>query len=192
MFKIEVVQPDQQYIPEIGDVLWGAAADWAAPKNGEEPDPMRVAGLKLNEVDIDNIQFEIIPLNVIHPNPFVSLRWLGIDTNYFSNSAHNDPYTGARVYGVVPCALLTNNPKQYEPTLKESSCPFPDMVLDTDFIRSICGDILEISEVQLLYMGSGYTQGCSHFDGIKQRKTAKLKLSNNDWLFVYFWEWFNK
>mgnify|MGYP003974326559 FL=1 len=53
-------------------------------------------------------------------------------------------------------------------------------------------DIFKLSEIQEQMMGSGYTYGCNMNDGGHARIPAKVKLSNGDWLFVWFWEWYNK
>jgi hypothetical protein len=53
-------------------------------------------------------------------------------------------------------------------------------------------DIFELSNIQKLMMGSGYTYGCSMHDGDNARVPLKVKMSNGDWLFVWVWEWYNK
>lgn len=190
---ITVVQPDKPYKPEIGDVLWGAASNWAAPRGNEKPCPMRVSGLMLNELDgyTSTDEWTTFPLNVLTPNPFTALKWLGIDCGYFNNTLHNDPYTLNSVYGIVPSALITTDIHKYEEGIR-ANAPFPDLALDIEFVEDTMPFNGEIPFIQSLLMGSGYTSGCNHFDGSHKREMAKVKLSNDDWLLVYFWEWYNK
>lgn len=192
---ITIVEPEEQYVPKIGDVLWGAVADWAKPPEGEEPDPMRVAGLMLNVLDGNEVdEWQVIPLGLANPNTISVVEAFGIDHKWFLNAVHKDPYTGYQTYGIVPVALLTDDPKKYEESVLKAPCiPFPYLALDAGFHRGMQKNfLLDIHDVAKLLMGSGYSEGCNHLDGSRQQKFAKLKLSNGDWLYVAFWEWFNK
>jgi hypothetical protein len=211
---ITIVEPDEQYVP-IGDVLWGAAADWAAPRDIDEPDPMRVAGLTLNVLNGKEAEeHQVIPLGIANPNTISAVGAFGIDHMWFLKAGHKDPYTRYRVYGIVPVALLTDDPKKYEESVQQSPLvPFPDLVLDAKWHKEMqkdqlldIGDIaellmgtgfkegclLDVGVIAKCLMGSGYSGGCNHLDGSRQRNFAKLKLSNGDWLYVAFWEWYNK
>lgn len=189
---IKVVDPDKQYEPD-GDVLWGAAADWSAPRNDEPPDSMRVCGLQLNALDGHEHETDIIFFDTVHPNPFRALRYMGIDRKWFDGVRHKDPYTEQDVYGVVPVAVLTDDPEKYRKSLT-GNIPFVDLALDSDFCKGQRSEDehFVLSDIKRLFLGSGYTYGCSIFDGGGHLESAKLKLSNGDWLYVWFWEWYNK
>ena len=185
---ITIVEPEELYVPKIGDVLWGTAAD-------EEPDPMRIAGLHLNVLNGKEVEEnQVIPLGIANPNTISAVEAFGIDHKWFLKAVHKDPYTGYQVYGIVPVALLTDDPKKYEESVLKAPCmPFPHLALDAGFHRDMYkNSLLDIRDVAKLLMGSGYSEGCSHLDGSRGRKFAKLKLSNGDWLYVAFWEWCNK
>lgn len=191
---ITIQPPDKQYVPEIGDVLWGAAADWAAPEPPDhEASPMRIAGLSLNALDGNEKDSKILYLTYVNPNPIEAIKYFDIDHKWFLQSVHKDPYTGYQAYGIVPVAILTDDPNKYKDAIEENHPPFPDMAIDADFQMEMMDDrILTICEVGEIIMGTGYSYGCNHFDGSKKRVYAKLKLSNDDWLYVAFWEWYNK
>lgn len=204
---IEIVKPEKQYVPKIGDVLWGAAADWAKPDDPDwESKPeyqQRKSGLSLNVLDgtefTDN---EILLMTHVHPNPIKALERLEIDTRFFC--PHTDPYTEYKVYSIIPTAVLTDRVRKYEPKLKH--LPFLDLTMDQDFVKDhYKGELLEknwkrpaiqeiftLTPIQEQMMGSGYNCGCNMNDGDKSCLPAKVKLSNDDWLFVWFWEWYNK
>lgn len=204
---IEIVKPEKQYIPEIGDVLWGAAADWSEPDDPNwENDPdyqERKSGLSLNVLDGNEFKNnQIILMAHIHPNPIKALQRLDIDIRFFCQ--HTDPYTDYSVYGIIPTAILTNDVGKYEPKLK--GLPFLDLILDQEFVkhqhkgkwveknwqRPGFQEIFSLSKIQKQMMGSGYNSGCLMNDGDNSCLPAKVKLSNDDWLFVWFWEWYNK
>lgn len=202
---ITIEPPEERYVPKIGDVLWGAGADWAEPeqKIGEYVrDPMRDAALTLNAItgkeliDYSPTPFGkngIIPLCSAYPNTIKALRYFLIDHTWFEKAAHEDPYLDHKVYGIVPVAILLKSISEYEATVRDSGLPFPELVLDLEWNREQFGEeLLRIPRMGKLLMGSGYNQGCCHNDGSFERKYAKLKLSNGDWLYVAFWEWFNK
>jgi hypothetical protein len=190
---ITIVKPDKLYKPDLGDVLWGAAADWAAPSPEDDPDPMRVCGLQLNVAEPDDAEHKVVFLSVVNPNPFRAARALGIDIEWFAGVRHTDPYTEQPVYGVVPTALLTNDTKKYRNNLL-GKVPYIDLALDSDYWKEMRRGVefLEPSDIARLFLGSGYSEGCSIHDGGHELKPAKLKLSNGDWLYVWFWEWYNK
>lgn len=156
---------------------------------------MRVAGLALNVLDGDEVEkWKVIPLGIANPNTISAVGAFGIDNKWFLNTEHRDPYTGYRAHGIVPVALLTDDPEKYRESVQASTVvPFPNLVLDADWHREMQKDtLLDIHPVAELLMGSGYCSGCNHLDGGHKRKFAKLKLSNGDWLYVAFWEWYNK
>jgi len=189
---IQIMEPDELYVPDIGDVLWGAASDWATPPEGEPSEPLRRAGLMLNKLDGTEEDNQILVLGHIKGNTIEAAKYCGINTEYFRLVQHQDPELPFMVYGVVPIAILTDDTKNYSEAIR--GLPFADLILDFDWHKEMNGTakLLEINRITEMLMGSGYSYGCSTNDGGCQRKYAKLKLSNGDWLYVAFWEWYNK
>jgi hypothetical protein len=190
MNTIQIIEPKELYKPAIGDVLWGAAADWSScnPK-----DPMRIAGRSLNVLDGHEIESEIIYLPCIAPNFIAALKTLNIDSQFFIDISHEEPYTGFRVFPIAAIAVLTDNTGKYRETLESWGRCDCGYALDSEWHKQMHKErVLDISEITRLMMGTGYTCGCSINDGSRKIKPAKLLLSNNDWLYVNFWEWYNK
>lgn len=205
---IEILEPEEQYIPKIGEVLWGAAADWSDPKrhgNDDDPCQERVSGLKFNVLDGSEFQNQILCLLYLDPNPIKAAKKMDVDISFFCK--HKDPYTDCEVYGIVPVAVLSDNIHKYKGLFWEGDAnPLP---LDVDFVKESYGkrtfemryrgsrdfeinEIFKLTPIQTLVMGSGYSYGCSFNDGNHSCLPAKVKMSNGDWLFVWFWEWYNK
>lgn len=190
---VTILDPERRYKPRIGDVLWGAAADWSAPEKGEKADPMRICGLQLNVVDGKEDKSLVIPTRSVDPHPFVALRYLGINPDWFEGAKHKDPFTGCTVYGVIPVAVITSDNQIYKESLEKNGHLFADIILDSEYLKEQYGsELLQLSEIARLFLGSGYSEGCRINDGHNSLQPAKLKLSNGDWLYVWFWEWYNK
>ena len=202
---ITFVDPENQYKPSCGDVLWGAAADWAKPSRGQKPEQERISGLKLNQLEGNEFDNEILLVCHVDPNPMKAMDVLGIDKEFFC--PRKDSYTGFEgVFGIIPTAVLSNDVNKYK-LLCKPYLPFLDLAFDQDFVKETCAgggrmlsgksdesyaDIFELSDIQNLMMGRGYTYGCSMHDGHGSKIPAKVKMSNGDWLFVWVWEWYNK
>lgn len=216
---ITFVDPEKQYKPDCGDLLWGAASDWAKPHGDEAPCQQRVSGLKLNVLDgtefTDN---EILLVSHVNANPMKAMETLEIDQDFFCPI--KDPYTGYNVFGIMPVAVLhkgwglANTYRERCEALDDRGCRkvnFIDLAFDQDFVKETIGgggkghrmvkknhhhpafaDIFELGDIAKLMMGSGYTYGCSMNDGSHARIPVKVKMSNGDWLFVWVWEWYNK
>jgi hypothetical protein len=191
---ITFLPPEKLYVPEHGDILWGAPSDWAAPPEGEEPCPMRKAGLLLNVLDGDEFEKnQILKLGMINPNTLKAARACGIITEVFDWAYHQDPYLPWNTWGMVPIAILSDNIEKYRSTLQEMAVAFLDLVMDHKWNKEMHKeDLLKIGEITEHLMGSGYSHGCSVNDGHRRRVYAKLKMSNGDWLYVAVWEWYNK
>ena len=184
---ITIIEPVKKYEPKIGDILWGACADWSAPQVGDKPDPMRDAGLKINALDGKEFESQIIPLYNLSMDPLEALIPLSIDKAFFENVRHIDPYTGFQVYGIMPSAVLTDDTQKYN----NLNVWNKDIVLDSDWNKRN-KECLGLQLVGTHLMGTGFTYGCQASDGNCTLEQGKLQLSNGDWLFVYFWLWFNK
>lgn len=207
---IEFLDPEERYVAKIGDVLWGTTSDWAKPREeGWEQNPEyqeRVSGLKLNVLDgTEFTNNQILMICCVHPNPIRAAEILGLNTEFFCG--HKDPYTGAAVYAIIPTAILTDDIHKYADCLQ--GVPFPELALDSEFAKDMNGkqtfkprpfrvdeqeinEIFKLTHIQSLMSGSGYTFGCLQNDGHHYQLPAKVKMDNGDWLFVWFWEWYNK
>lgn len=190
---IKIVEPEKQYIPKIGDVLWGAATDWAKPEKDEDTSQERISGLKLNALDGTEADGELLLACHIAANPITAMKIIGFDPAVFC--PYEDFYTKNTAFGIIPTAIISDDVKKYLPSLKKSIA-FPDLAIDQEFIKNSYQDdlysVFELTEIQTLVMGSGYTYGYVMGDGNNGCVPAKFKLSNGDWLFVWVWEWYNK
>ena len=178
---IRILPPDKPYTTKFGDPIWG---------------DHRFSRM-LNELGGDRCdllaEHDVFPITVTSIHPVKALRFFGIDDTWFQTATHKDPCTEQQVYSVVPIALLTKNPEQYREVIEEN-CHSTDIshIMDVEWHNRQGEDILDLPRIGVLLMGSGYTYGCSFRDGHSEVQFAKLKLSNGDWLYVAFWEWYNK
>jgi len=194
---MKIVEPDNLYVPDIGDVLWGAGADWSAPEPGEPISIERRAALSLNVLDGTEFDNEILLTSNVRAHSIKVMAAMGLDTKWFF--PYRDGYTGFKVYGIMPVAVLSDNISKYKEQLKLS-----DYALDNEWTKHNAElvpksynkpaymDIFELTKVQKHLMGTGFTYVCSGYDGSNSCIPAKMKLDNGDWLFVWFWEWYNK
>jgi len=205
---IHVVAADEKYTPEIGSILWGADHyDNEMPIQVPIP-PMCLAASQINKLDDYEKQHfglpadllteeghgdgQMIVLATVHNNPLTAIRILGIDNEWFEGASYVCPYTNYKFYGVVPNTLFTKDASKYiEPLSHVHGEHTIEMILDTDWWMRQHRP-MERSKFENLLLGSGYTYGCSINDGNGRPQPAKIKLNNDDWLFVHFWEWYNK
>lgn len=178
---ITVQNPDTQHIP-TGEILWGHTLK---------------TKLFLNKLDGYEGKFEeqiVFDLTTICFNPIDALSYMDISTNFFDTSKFSDLYTGYSSRGIVPIAILTDDIMKYKPSLQRNRVPFLDLILDREWHKDRLGDELlpELSKVGSILLGTGYMHGCSINDGHPELQKARLKLSNGDWIYVAFWEWYNK
>ena len=103
-----------------------------------------------------------------------------------------------KCYSLVPVAILTEDVDKYKEILQKTVVDWQiDFILDTEFRynddkRDTAEELFELDYISNIIMGSGYNYGCMIHDGSCEKKLAKYKLSNGDWLVVWFWEWYNK
>jgi len=195
----------ERYKPENGDLLWGATSDWAAPDSNDRADWVqnpdyrdRVSGLKLNVLDGTELDNDILLMCHINPNPMKAMDILEIDRDFFC--PYKDPYTGYAVFGIIPTAILSAGWQRMSymercEALDDRGCRkvnYIDLAFDSEFVKETYSDHFELTEIQKQMMGSGYTSCCNMHDGHGSRVSAKVKMSNGDWLFVWVWEWYNK
>lgn len=176
-----------------GDVLWKAGRFLQAL-----PDPFPIGGF--------------ISLYNVTAHPFQALKVLGIEAaDLKAESLYTCPYTNYDHFGIMPTAVLSENVEAYRPALEiRGSNHGADFALDCDFHRSertdkqivegeTCDEtgyhfsgLFELTSVQRSLLGTGYTVGTLMSDGHGAIKHGRIELDNGDWLFVHFWEWYNK
>jgi hypothetical protein len=133
---------------------------------------------------------QVLPLGVIAPSPWDALKVLEIDFE-FIESGYTCLYTGYTFFGVIPVALCSEDLSKYNEITKR----FNDQKywLDYEFHRLIDGEKrFALTDIQKLLLGSGYTYGFSWYDGTPALQETKINLSNGDYLWAWFWEWYNK
>jgi hypothetical protein len=52
--------------------------------------------------------------------------------------------------------------------------------------------LFDLQDIQRIMMGTGYGTGFSIHDGSPGLRQTSVKLNNDDYLWVYFWMWYNK
>jgi hypothetical protein len=177
--NFHVVTSKNPYTPRIGDLLCGFRKDAGVH-------------LALEKFTGDLKDYQIIPLACLLPNPWQALGSLQIYVDEIKD-IHDCPYTGYAYYSLVPTALLSKNLEQYEPPL---GVPFADYAMDAEWHLHMSGNkperLVELTPIQKLLLGSGYTHGTRYLDGHGKTEEGVVNLDNGDLLWVHFWEWYNK
>ena len=175
----QVVASKNRYKPDLGDLLCDFRKDSGA-------------SIALELFDGNLQDYQIVPLACLTPNPWKALGSLQIYVDEIKD-IHECPYTGYSYYSLVPTALLSKNLEQYEPPMQ---IPFPEYAMDADWHLHMSGNkperLVELTPIQKLLLGSGYTHGTGYLDGHGSTEQGVVNLNNGDLLWVHFWEWFNK
>lgn len=103
------------------------------------------------------------------------------------------PYTRQVYTSLVPLVLWTNNPDQY--FQGQEHAWYRDMACDGEWTRNQYSAVLEkgeLTRIQKLLLGSGYTNGTLMSDGSNSVEQVVIDLSNGDKLVCAVWIWHNK
>jgi hypothetical protein len=126
---------------------------------------------------------------------WANLEKFGIEHEQFKQDVTYDCPLIGTAYSVVPGYILTHDIEPYVMAgmmgrLYEG---------DVDFVRdTFCVDandldtLLQVPELVVLQMGSGYTFGTLPTDGSRGKDVAVVDLDNGDMLFSWYWKWYNK
>lgn len=172
--KIAVVKAVKPYKPDCGDLVCCAtSAQYLETPPNKFP------------------QEQVLPLAAIRPNPWMVLEYLGIDASLIRGT-YECPYTGYDFYGVVPICLASEQLDKYC-TEEMKQRGQADYWFDHAWHVHMMKDRrFDLTEVQRLLLGSGYTDMTGHHDGSGSKKQTKVNLENGDYLWVWFNEWHNK
>lgn len=170
---IHVALAKEPYQNEFGDLV----CEWS--KKG-------VSKYLVNEENTGTER--IIPLCVVHPNPWIALQQFGIDASAIKTK-HKCPYTDYEYFSIIPTALLLNTDYDYK--VRHWA---PDYVMDWEFHKNMWKkeELLRLHDVERLLLGSGYTTCTLSTDGDRSLIQRRVMLDNGDALWCFFWEWYNK
>jgi len=174
---ITLEKAERPYDPEYGDLvcLWDN----------------KDANLYL-ETPTDPPENEVLPLAVLHPNPWDALVYLDIDAKQIMVN-YLCPYTKYASWAVVPVALCSEDLHGKYKERIEKRFGRQDYWLDHEYHKEMWGDKRwQPSEIHRLMLGSGYTSGTRINDGSRSVDATRVWLSNGDYLWVYLNVWHNK
>ncbi len=181
--RIKIVPAKKIYKPEIGDLI----LDW------EKPDARKflgvVEGRKKQEKQATPKEGQILPLRLVHPNPWKALDAMSIDADGIK-ALYECPYTGYEFFAVIPAALISSDlAKKYNHVQHWNK----DYLFDHDWHKEMMKEhVTGLGEIGKLMIGSGWTRCTGVNDGSRSLITAVVDLDNEDQLLVYTWEWYNK
>jgi hypothetical protein len=133
------------------------------------------------------------PLTAISQNPWEALQKLLVQCYDFKESVtYECPYNGYLHFWAVPVFIFADNVKFWTDRFKTTK---EARYLDADWMRkyipSKIKDGLPFTKVQRALLGPGYTSATLATDGNGHINDAIVALSNNDFLGVKVWIWFN-
>lgn len=138
---------------------------------------------------------QVLPLCLIDPNPWHALSRLKINVDPIK-VPYECPYTGYSFYSIIPSALISKDlEKNWGELIRTGriACCSVDYVLDWEYHKSTFQErMFDLSEIEELLMGSGYTCGTRMNDGSHSKGSTIVNLDNGDMLWVHFWIWHNK
>jgi hypothetical protein len=176
---IKIIEAPEKYENDCGDLV----CDFDGGKVGKY----------LSQPLKENKGWQILPLGVLDPNPFIALKRLDIDPENIV-SKYVCPYTNYEHYSVMPIAVFSQNlKKNYFDILAAKRLWNIDYVLDHAWHKKMHGDaLLAIADIAKMLLGSGYTHGTMINDGSRSMKVLMAHLENGDLLYNWAWEWYNK
>lgn len=137
-------------------------------------------------------------LSYVNAHPWDALFYMeNIDKAAFSkimiDSQYECPYTKRVYFSLIPTVIWTKNAAQYLP--KDLPSHLTEMACDNRWNLDQYEEELfdgEISTIQLLLLGSGYTTGTRMCDGSPSLEQVVMNLSNDDKLVFSAYIWHNK
>lgn len=168
---INIIPAEKPYTPDIGDLV----CDFNKKVSGY---------LTLQKSKSE----KIIPLSLIDLNPWNALRDLGIDCSCI-NVKYTCPYTKYEHFAIIPTALIVNGDVKIYSKVRHWN---PEFVLDWEWHKKMIPDRLNLSKIEKILLGSGYTDGTNAHDGSGAIIECRVILDNGDMLHCHTWEWYNK
>jgi hypothetical protein len=171
---IKPILAEKHYKPDLGDLVWDFDNDKVSKYLVYEEGP-----------GTD----KIIPFACAHPNPWVVCGMFDIDLSLIKLQ-YECPYTRYAHYSLLPTALLINGDVQAYKKVKYHS---PEYILDWEWHKQMFPkDLLGLSRIQKIMLGSGYTNFTGFNDGSGSIVARRVMLDNGDAVLVHFHEWYNK
>jgi hypothetical protein len=184
-----IIPAEKPYVPENGDLV----CDFMRMEE-QDPKPSRFLESKqkklLKKLSHEDINLQLLPLQMVHPNPWIALKLLRIDASDIKTATYKCPYTDYLHYSIVPVTLISHDLAKNYANVRHWN---KDYLFDHTFTKHMFGSsILRIGAIGKMLLGSGWTLGTSVNDGSRGEISATIALNNGDKLFVQTWEWYNK
>lgn len=172
---IKIIEQKKPYKPSNGDLVCDFYENRASKCLVYEETPL-----------ID----KIIPFAILYPNSWIAAKAFDIDTTPIQ-VPYKCPYTGYTHFAIIPSALIVNGDVKVYAKVKHHA---PEYILDLPWHQKMIQkkDLYELSAIQRILLGSGYTEGTHINDGNGSIITRQVMLDNGDALLVHTWEWYNK
>jgi hypothetical protein len=205
---VSLVEPAEPYKPVCGDVNWGAGR-FLQPL----PDPLVFPGfIVLTNVTahpfhaMTALRIETADMMVegTYQCPYTKYDHFGIvPTAVISENVEAYRPALKHATGLPWDADFMLDHDFHRSNHTDEQLAFGDTVLLQDVHLSVGATLsqkayrefpglFELTSIQKSLIGPGYTSGTLKTDGHGKIKTGKIELDNGDWLFVHFWEWYNK
>jgi len=166
--SISIIKPMKAPEPKNGDILTGNEFLWEL----------------LTEKEVQDVR--AYHLSSVRSNHWKALERFGLKANDLQEeSRYECPFdSGNSFFRIYPIAIS----EPYIHEVNEISRYIMERDPKSDFIYTE----LYINNVDKSFMGHGYCQGITPHDGHGRWKWAKIRLSDERWLFAIYWEWYNK
>jgi hypothetical protein len=163
------------YTPDNGDILSGGKYIVRKVKNIED------LGSLLSATALSN-------------NPWKSLKMLNVETEHIRKAfQYLCPYTDNKYYHFIPAAIVIKNgvDAYRKPNYEDKSF---DYLFDLDWVTNCVFQHKHphLNSIGKSMLGHGYTDGTLPNDGHGNHIEVLIELDNDDYLFGYCWEWYNK
>lgn len=148
----------------------------------------------------------IVPLHLIHPQPYSALFLCGVENARIiqRDFMYVCDVTNNQYCAVIPVALLTRNLEAVLDEICRVATFFPDwkrdILLDQPWVKTQVFTYItpdsepsdKLTSYMSCWIGSGYTQMCSSFDGHFSKDFCELELDNGDRVICVTLVWHNK
>lgn len=188
MQLIKIIKQQKPFKYNIGDFEWWT--DYIA---------------EFTEQDIENN--EVLPLNTrLMQNPWAIMKCMPFDQENLrvmrKTAMYSCPFDEKFVfYGAIPLVVFSDNIDKYR--TEYFSNEEYDIYFDSEWTKGMNCRVHDMhtgairldfpfSSCQRAYMGHGFTNCTLPSDGSNRIVSAKIELSNGDWLGIKTWLWFNK
>jgi hypothetical protein len=194
MSMITIVR-NEKLVKVTGDFFMDGSPDWRRTKKMND---LRKA-LCSYEKTLKGVKDTHTPIGMSNfsYDTMEALRELKIDPSLFIQSKYRCPFNKMTHYSLIPVVYMAKT-ATLETTMFSGKEPLlPDYMkntlMDTEYVYESHFDAdLDLSRIQGVLMGAGYTDGTYPNDGSVCFRNFAMLLDNGDYLLVKIIEWCNK